>query len=474
MKKTEIRNRVIRESKWKFSVAVKKLVKDPIKLDILTIAWPVLMELVLSSVFGMIDMMMLGNIPNNTYAAAAVSSVGLTNQPLFLALSVVQALNVGGTAMIARYYGAGEKKRMENVLKHVMLFGLFFSIPISAFGLLNAENIMSFMGGEAHAIEIGASYFRVICISYLFQSFNISITGALRGIGQTQIPMRINVLVNFLNVLGNAVLIYGLLGAPALGVVGAATSTATANLIASVLLVRFLMKGNSELPFSFKRKFKFDTGTLKNLVRIGMPSAIEQLILRAGVILFIQIVSSLGTVIFAAHQIGMNLLSLSFTTGQAFGISSSSLVGRSLGKKDTQLASEYAKKTSMMGAITGILVGTVLFIGSEFFVSLYSNDPQIIHNASTALKIIAVVQPFQTHQLIVAGSLRGAGDTMFPLISTFVGVLIVRVISAYFFVFVLNLGLVGAWMGIVLDQFLRWILVGARFKAGKWKSIVIH
>ena len=95
MKKTEIRNRVIRESKGKFSAAVKKLVKDPIKLDILTIAWPVLMELVLSSVFGMIDMMMLGNIPNNTYAAAAVSSVGLTNQPLFLALSVVQALNVG-------------------------------------------------------------------------------------------------------------------------------------------------------------------------------------------------------------------------------------------------------------------------------------------------------------------------------------------------------------------------------------------
>ena len=474
MKKTEIRNRIIRKSKGKAHTVFKSMIKDPIKLDILNIAWPVLMELVLSSVFGMIDMMMLGNISDNTYAAAAVSSVGLTNQPLFLALSVVQALNVGGTAMIARYYGAGEKNRMENVLKHVMLFGLFFSIPISAFGLLNAENILTFMGGEPHAVAIGASYFRVICISYLFQSFNISITGALRGIGQTQIPMRINILVNFLNVIGNAILIYGLLGTPALGVVGAATSTAAANLIASILLVRFLMKGNSELPFSFKRKFKLDKLTLKNLVRIGMPSAIEQLILRAGVILFIQIVSSLGTVIFAAHQIGMNILSLSFTTGQAFGISSSSLVGRSLGKKDTDLAAEYAKKTSAMGAITGLIVGTALFIGSEFFVGLYSNDSAIIENASLALKIIAIVQPFQTHQLIVAGSLRGAGDTIFPLVSTFAGVLIVRVISAYFFVFVLDFGLLGAWLGIILDQFLRWLLVGARFKSGKWKDIVIN
>lgn len=452
----------------------KKVIKDPIKLDIINIAWPVLMELVLSSVFGMIDMMMLGNIADNEYAAIAVSSVGLTNQPLFLALAVVQALNVGGTAMIARYYGAGEKMRMENVLKHVMIFGLIFSIPISAFGLIFAENILAFMGGEPATVAIGASYFRIICISYLFQSFNISITGALRGIGQTQIPMRINLLVNFFNVIGNAILIYGLFGFPQLGVVGAATSTATANLFASFLLVRFLLRGNSELPFSFKHKFTFHKLTLKNLARIGMPSAMEQLILRAGVILFIQIVSSLGTVIFAAHQIGMNILSLTFTTGTALGIASSSLVGRSLGKKDTDLAEEYATKTSKMGGLLGTVIGLVLFFSSEAIVSLYSNDPAIIESASVALKIIAFVQPFQTHQLIVAGSLRGAGDTLFPLASTFAGVLVVRVLTAYYFVFVLNLGLIGAWMGIVLDQFLRWILVGGRFKSGKWKHIVIR
>lgn len=474
MKKRDFRKRKSRKTEGMVQKGVKKLIKDPIKLTIIAIAWPVLMELVLSSVFGMIDMMMLGNISNNEYAAIAVSSVGLTNQPLFLALSVVQALNVGGTAMIARYYGAGEKMRMENVLKHVMIFGLLFSIPISAFGFLFAENILAFMGGEAATVAIGADYFRVICISYLFQSFNISITGALRGIGQTQIPMRINLLVNFFNVIGNAILIYGLFGFPALGVVGAATSTATANLIASILLVRFLMRGNSELPFSFKHKFTFHKLTLKNLARIGMPSALEQLILRVGVILFIQIVSSLGTVIFAAHQIGMNILSLTFTTGTALGIASSSLVGRSLGEKDTDLAEEYAIKTSKMGAWLGVIIGVVLFISSEGIVGLYSNDPAIIENASMALKIIAFVQPFQTHQLIVAGSLRGAGDTIFPLVSTFAGVLIVRVITAYYFVYVLNLGLVGAWMGIVLDQFLRWVLIGGRFKSQKWKAIVIN
>lgn len=474
MKKIKFRFPNSGKARGKVQQLIKKLIKDPIKLDIINIAWPVLMELALSSVFGMIDMMMLGNISDNEYAAIAVSSVGLTNQPLFLALSVVQALNVGGTAMIARYYGAGEKMRMENVLKHVMIFGLIFSIPISAFGLIFAENILAFMGGNPATVAIGADYFRVICISYLFQSFNISITGALRGIGQTKIPMRINLLVNFFNVIGNAILIYGLFGFPELGVVGAATSTATANLIASFLLVRFLMRGNSELSLSFKHKFTFHKLTLKNLARIGMPSAIEQLILRAGVILFVQIVSSLGTVIFAAHQIGMNILSLTFTTGTALGIASSSLVGRSLGKKDTDLAEEYAIKTSKMGALLGTLIGVVLFFSSEAIVGLYSNDPAIIESASVALKIIAFVQPFQTHQLIVAGSLRGAGDTIFPLVSTFAGVLVVRVLTAYYFVFVLDLGLIGAWMGIVLDQFLRWLLVGGRFKSGKWKHVVIR
>lgn len=445
--------------------------KNPINNAIMNIAWPVLIELILSSVFGMIDMMMLGNIADTGYAASAVASVGVTNQPLFLGLSVVQALNVGGTAIIARYFGAGKKDQMENVTKHVMIISMALALPMALLAFIYAGQIMAFMGAEPATIAVGINYFRIICVSYLFQSFNFSVTGSLRGIGETKVPMNINIRVNFLNVLGNAILIYGLLGFPELRIAGAAISTAAANFVASVLLVRYLMSGKSDLRFSFKHKFEFSKRTLKNLVKIGLPSAVEQLVMRTGIILFVQVVSSLGTVVFAAHQIGMSILSLSFVIGQAFGISASALVGKALGAMKPDDAEKYAHNSSMMGSASGVIVGLVMFIFAEFLVGMFSKDPAIIENASAALRVAAIIQPFQANQLIVAGSLRGAGDTRFPLISTFIGVLGIRVILANVFIRIFGMGLFGAWLAIAIDQFIRWIMIRLRFRAGKWKTI---
>lgn len=447
--------------------------KNPVHHDIMNIAWPVLIELLLGSVFGMIDMMMLGNISNADYAASAVASVGITNQPLFLGLSVVQALNVGGTAIVARYFGAGKKDQMENVTKHVMIISMILSVPIAIFGFLFAGEIMAFMGAEQHTIDIGINYFRIICLSYLFQSYNFSVTGSLRGIGETKVPMNINIRVNFLNVIGNAILIYGLMGIPAFGVVGAAISTTFANFVASILMTRYLMSGKSELRFSFKNKFRFSRRTMKNLVTIGLPSAIEQLVMRVGVIMFVQVVSGLGTVVFAAHQIGMNILSLSFVIGQSFGIAASSLVGKSLGARNFDQAEKYAHQSSIMGSTAGFFVGIFMFLAARFLVGLYSSDPAIINDASAALRMAAVIQPFQANQLIVAGSLRGAGDTRFPLVSTFIGILGIRVILANVLIKVVGFGLMGAWIAVVVDQFSRWVLIQWRFRSGKWKNITL-
>ncbi len=133
--------------------------KSPINKEIMNIAWPVLIELVLSSLFGMINMMMLGNIADHGYAAAAVSAVGVTNQPLFLGLAVVQALNIGGTALIARYFGAGKHDRMENVMKHVMIISMILSAPLALAAFVYSDQIMTFMGAQPDTIEVGRTLF---------------------------------------------------------------------------------------------------------------------------------------------------------------------------------------------------------------------------------------------------------------------------------------------------------------------------
>lgn len=450
-------------------------IKDQTSAEVVNIAWPVLAELLLGSLFGMVDMMMLGRMSDNALAAASVAAVGITNQPLFVGLSLVQALNVGGTAMIARYFGANQNEKIETTLKHVMLLCmLMLAIPLSILGLMFTDSIMSFMGAKADTLQAGRIYFRIIMVGFIFQSFNMSISAALRGIGETKIPMGINLRCNFLNVIGNAVLIYGLLGFPKLGITGAGISTALSNVIATILLFGYIIKGKSIIRFNIKTRFKFDKNIIYNLIKIGLPASFEQMVLRTGILLFVRIVAGLGTVIYAAHQIALNILSLSFQPGQAFGIAASSLVGRSLGANEFKRSEEYAKKTRKIGSIISTFMALILFFFGPQIVGLYSSDPMIIQNASTALKIIALVQPFQSSQLILAGALRGAGDTFWTLVATFFSVILVRVVLAYIFVNIMGYGLVGAWIAVFVDQFVRWGFVYMRFRTGKWKYIKIR
>jgi len=449
--------------------------KNPIREDVIDIAWPVLVELLLGTLFGMVDMMMLGRISDNAVAAASVAAVGMTNQPLFVGLSLVQALNVGGTAMVARYLGSGQKDRIEDTLKHVMLLSmLLLAIPLSILGISYTDAIMGFLGAQADTLQIGRNYFRIIMVGFLFQSLNMSISAALRGIGETKIPMKINLKVNFLNVVGNAVLIYGLLGFPELGITGAGLSTAVSNAVATVFLLGYVIKGKSVLVLNIRKPFRPDRRIMYNLVKIGIPASLEQIILRVGILLFVKIVAGLGTVVYAAHQIALNILGLSFQPGQAFGIAASSLLGRSLGAGEHSKAEAYAKETRRLGSMISTFMALILFFFGPQIVGLYSRDPNIIQSSSIALKIIALVQPFQSSQLILAGGLRGAGDTFWPMAGTFVGVILIRVVLAFIFVNVMGFGLMGAWLAVFVDQFVRWLFVYARFRTGHWKNIKIR
>lgn len=448
--------------------------KNPVRSDVMTLAWPVLIELLMGSLFGMVDMMMLGWIADKALSAASVAAVGITNQPMLIGLSLAQALNVGGTAMIARYVGAKQPHKVESVLKHVILLNLILlAIPLSFFGILYAEQIMVFMGAQADTVAAGSTYFRIVFVGFVFQTFNMSITAALRGIGETKAPMMINVRANFLNVIGNSLLIYGLLFFPRLGVTGAGISTTLSQVVASVLMIRYLKKKDSPLQVNFLKKFRYNKTVIQNLIRIGIPASLESLALRIGILFFVRIVAGLGTVVYASHQIALSILGLSFNPGQAFGIAASSMVGRSLGSKNLQLAEDYAKETRKIGSLISTLMAVIFFFFGPQLVGLYTSDPVIIANASGALKIIALVQPFQSSQLILAGALRGAGDTVWPLVATFVGVFGFRVILSHVFVNIMGLGLIGAWYAVFADQFIRWTFVYGRFRTNKWKHVKI-
>lgn len=443
--------------------------------EIFRVGVPVFIELLMGTLFGMVDMIMLGNSGTGAVITASIAAIGITNQYSFIGLSLLSAMTTGATAVIARYVGAKKYDRIEHVLRHILLLAFFVvAVPIVVFGLLNADGIMRFIGAQADTIEAGRDYFRAIVIGFIFQSFNFATFASMRGSGDTKTPMRINMIANFLNVIGNAVLIFGLFGFPALGVTGAGVSTAFSQLVAMILSLRYLLRGESHVRLSKDIPFAFDSKIVYNLVKIGIPAAIEQVFFRVGILLYVRTVAGLGTTVYATHQLSLNILSLSFTIGQAFGVAASTLVGRSLGKGDKDLADRYMKEIRNYGMLLALPVALLFFFGSDLILRLYTQDQDIINMGAGVLKMVAFIQPFQAAQFISAGGLRGAGDTMFTLVSTGAGVLIVRNVAAYIFVHMMAMGLTGAWIALIVDQMVRWVLIGLRVKTGKWKYVTLR
>lgn len=433
---------------------------------IIQLAWPAVFEQILVTLFGMVDMMMVGGV-----GPAAIAAIGLTNQPFFLALAAFQALNVGTTALVARFVGAKNIDDANAAIRQSLLITLVLGSLISALVYTFARPLVVFMGAQEDSIGYALSYIRIVSLGILPQALAMSVTAVLRGAGDTKTPMRFNIIANVVNVFGNFVLINGFLGFPKLGVFGAGLATTIGRVVACIMSLAVIFSGRFVLHVSLKDRYVPRWDLISRIVKIGAPAMVEQLIMRFGMITFTKVVAGLGTLTYAAHQIAMNIVSLSFTPGQGFSMAATALVGQSLGQKRPDWAERYGWETRRIGMFVAGTMAIVFFFFGRNIAMLYTTDPGVVQQASIALKIISSVQLLQSTQFILAGALRGAGDTRWPLISTLVGVAGVRVMLALLFVKVLHFGLVGAWCAMALDQCTRSAFIYFRYRSGKWKTV---
>lgn len=297
-----------------------------------------------------------------------------------------------------------------------------------------------------------------------------TITATLRGVGNSKTAMIYNAAANILNVFFNYMLIYGHFGAPRMEVAGASLATIIGQYCAMFMAFYAVMNGRQYLVLRFKDGFKPNKTEIGKIVDIGAPAMVEQLVMRAGMIIYTRTVAGLGTLAYAVHQVCMNIQSLSFMNGQAFAVSATSLSGQSLGRKRHDMAQAYISRTRKLGMCVSIFLGVIFFFFGGQIVALYSGgDQSLVDLGGKIMMFVALVQPFQSSQLILAGALRGAGDTKVTAVITFLTVLLVRPALAIFAINVLGMGLEGAWVALVIDQILRSLLVLLRYNSGAWK-----
>lgn len=437
-----------------------------IYMTAIDVAWPSALEAVLVQLIASVDLIMVGGL-----GAAAIAAVGLTNQPKFILLAIILSLNIGVTAVVARRRGEEDRDGANRTLRQAILICGVLAFFLSILGFYFARPLLLFAGAKADVINGAVVYFRIICIGNFFTSMSLTINAAQRGCGNTKISMKTNIAANIVNLFLNYLLIQGNFGFPALGVEGAAIATAIGNFVGFGMSVKSITYAHGFLDISKKESWKLDKNTVMSVFNISSSALVEQIFMRVGFFMTTKLIADLGTVAFATHQICMNILNISFAFGDGLGIASSALIGQSLGAKRSDMAIIYGKTLQRISASVGFAFIFIFYFGRGFFVYLFTNDQAIIALGAQILIIVALTSPIQTSQVVITGCLRGAGDTKFVAVTSFLSIGLVRPGVTWLFCYPLGLGVIGAWIAFATDQSLRLIINWSRFLKGEWTKI---
>ena len=291
---------------------------------------------------------------------------------------------------------------------------------------------------------------------------------------------------NILNVIGNFLLIYDtrFIAIPlinteikvwgaGLGVTGAAISTSLTNALGGIIMLYLLFNGSQIIKLNLGNLFKFEKVLLEHIFNTGAPATGQDLITNMGQVLYQKMVASLGTIQVAAHHLATTAESLSYMPASGFSVAATTLIGQSLGAGKKQEAENFGRVCFILSLFAGLFSGLMLYIFPRQLMSLFSKDIAVIEEGVGALRIIAFVQPLFNASIVLTGVLRGAGETKVPLYASLGGMWFVRLISAYIFINVLNWGLKGAWLGMLLDLAMRFVIVFYRYIKKDWLNAKI-
>lgn len=419
---------------------------------------------------GLVDSLMVSSM-----GASAVAAVGLTTQPKFMGLSVFLAINVSISALVARRYGEKRREDANSILFTAVLLIIALAAVLSTLLTIFAPQIMTLCGSLPETHDGAVIYYRIIMGGMVFNCIQMGINSAQRGAGNTKITMRTNITSNTINIIFNYLLINGHFGFPALGIAGAALATVLGTVVAAVMSVISIMKPGSFLNILFiiKKRVRPALSALKSIAHVGYSVFFEQLLMRVGFMLTAIMAADQGTAAMAAHQVGMNIMGLSFSFGDGLQAAAVALIGRSLGENRPDKAKEYGSACQMIGGIISVVLAVIYFLGAKTLMRLFFEESDIVAIGVSIMHIIIIVVLFQIRQVIYMGCLRGAGDTLYTAIASTISVTLIRSLVSYVGGYTLGLGIAGIWLGVVGDQVARYFFATVRFKAGKWVNIQI-
>jgi putative MATE family efflux protein len=392
---------------------------EPVTLRrrVLALAWPVIAQNLLETLLGIVDTLLVAGL-----GTAAIAGVGAALQIMFFVLAALSALSVGSSILVAQAVGGRALDRASLLARQSLLWGVFLGVPLALVGAGLADPIMGIFGMEPEVARIGADYLQVTMGTVVVLVLLIIGGGVLRGAGDSRTPMIVTAIANVLNVGLAYGLIYGHFGLPALGAVGSAWATFIARSVALLMLLGALWKGRNGVSIAGRAGWRPDWSAARRVLGLGVPAAVEQVLVTTAFLAMTILVARLGTDTLAAQRISMSAMSFSFLPGIGFSLAATSLVGQSIGARRPREGAEMGKIATTWAVLWMSAIGVLIFVFATPIMRIFTADPEVILIGAAGLRVVALTQPFWGVGMVQSGGLRGTGDTRFPLIIGTTGV----------------------------------------------------
>lgn len=448
-----------------------------IRRQVFTLALPAVGEQLLNTLVGLADVFLVGNLTQEAArrlgynSATALTATGLGNHFSWVIMVLFMAIGIGAATLVARAVGARDAADLERIVRQTTVLGIIVGAIATFLGLAGADLFLAVLDAPQETRVISATYIRITSITFLPAALLMALTACMRGAGDTRTPLLLMLVVNVLNIGVTWLLVNGQLGLPALGVTGAAIGTTLARGLGGLAALALLVRGHAGLRLVVDRRP--DLTTLRRLVRVGLPTAGEQFVFQAALLIFVRFVTNLGTTAYAAHNITLTVESLSFLPGLGYAAATGALVGQALGARQPDRAERSAYEGLLQGGLMMSLIGAAMVAFPGQLAAIFTDDPAVIAAATAPVRAAGLVQPALAVSFILLGVLRGAGDTRWPLYSRLITTWMVRLPLTFVVVGWLGSGLPGVWLAMCTDFTLQAVLTLWRFSAGKWREIEV-
>ena len=434
------------------------------KKNLISLIIPIFFELLLVTIVGNIDTIMLGY-----YSDEAVGAIGGITQLLNIQNVIFSFINMATAILTAQFLGAKDYKRVKQVISVSLVLNVLLGLILGGIYLFFWESLLQKINLPGELIGIGKYYFQMVGGLCILQGIILSCGAILKSHGRPTETLIINVGVNILNIIGNAFFIFGWLGMPVLGPTGVGISTVISRGIGCVAAFYMMCK---YCNFTFKKKYikPFPFKIVKNILSIGFPTAGEHLAWNVGQLMIVAMVNTMGTTIIASRTYLMLISSFTMTLSIALGQGTAIQIGHLVGAGEIKEVYHKCLKSLKIALIFAFVTTSLVFLFRKPIMSIFTTNPNILKASLKIFPLMILLEMGRVFNIVIINSLHAAGDIKFPIFMGITCVFTVAVLFSYLFGISLGWGLAGIWLANAMDEWIRGLAMYFRWKSKKWQN----